>query len=94
MVKKDWKFRFFFVFKEDCKCESSEKMITGTIETMEFSGPISIEAKKYFYKKIGNCFTFFGDRKGDPLLILGPNWIKLLLNFFFFFMIFLMGKYI
>ena len=81
-----------FIDPNDIKLgESSEKMITGTIETMEFSGPISIEAKKYFYKKIGNCFTFFGDRKGDPLLILGPNWIKLLLIliatsiFFFYF---------
>lgn len=63
--------------------ESSEKMITGDIEPLNFedlSGPISIEAsKKYFYKKIGNCFTFFGDRKGDPLLILGPGWIIFLL---------------
>ena len=69
-----------FIDPKDIKLgESSEKMITGTIETMEFSGPISIESKQYFYKKIGNCFTFFGDRKGDPLIILGPNWIKFFL---------------
>ena len=73
-----------FIDPKDIKLgESSEKMITGSIEpidTEDFSGPISIEAsKKYFFKKIGNCFTFFGDRKGDPLLILGPDWIKFFL---------------
>ena len=37
--------------------------------------PISIErSKNYLYKKIGNCYTFFGDLYGDPKLIIGPHW--------------------
>ena len=37
--------------------------------------PISIEEKKtFFYKKIGNTYTFFGDIYGDPKLIIGPHW--------------------
>ena len=62
---------------------SSDNVVTGfitPIDSEDLTGPISIESsKKYFFKKIGNCFTFFGDRKGDPLLILGPDWIKFLL---------------
>ena len=30
--------------------------------------------KYYFYKKLGNCFSFFGNNNGDPLFIIGPNW--------------------
>ena len=37
--------------------------------------PISIEEKKtYFYKKLGNTYSFFGDIYGDPKLIIGPHW--------------------
>ena len=37
--------------------------------------PISIEQKKsYFYKKLGNTYSFFGDIHGDPKLIIGPHW--------------------
>ena len=30
--------------------------------------------KNYFYKKIGNSFSFFGNKNGDPLIVIGPNW--------------------
>ena len=37
--------------------------------------PISIEkTKSFFYKRIGNTYTFFGDIYGDPKLIIGPHW--------------------
>lgn len=62
---------------------TSDSVITGfisPIDSEDLTGPISIESsKKYFYKKIGNCYTFFGNRKGDPLLIVGPDWIKFIL---------------
>ena len=45
------------------------------ISTSDQLLPISIEEKKsYFYKKIGNCFSFFGDIYGDPKIIIGPHW--------------------
>ena len=28
----------------------------------------------YFYAKLGNTFTFFGDKYGSPLIVLGPQW--------------------
>ena len=58
-------------------------MITGSITPLnidDLSGPISIEtSKKYFSKKIGNCYSFFGNNRGDPLFIIGPDWIRFLL---------------
>ena len=30
--------------------------------------------KYYFFKRIGNSFSFFGNKFGDPLFIIGPNW--------------------
>ncbi len=35
----------------------------------------SIEQQQSFcYKKIGNTFCFFGDKFGNPLLVIGPHW--------------------
>ena len=28
----------------------------------------------YFYHKLGNCHAFFGNKFGDPLIIIGPQW--------------------
>ncbi len=74
---------------------SSENVISGSIGLMgleDLSGPISIEtSKKFFCKKIGNCFCFLGNRKGDPIFIIGPNWLifsiilSLVTIFFFLF---------
>ena len=30
--------------------------------------------KYYFYKTLGNSYSFFGNKYGDPLIIIGPNW--------------------
>lgn len=30
--------------------------------------------KKYCHHKVGNCNAFFGNEKGDPLFIIGPQW--------------------
>lgn len=34
---------------------------------------------KFFYKKVGNCYFFFGDDEGNPLFIIGNGWEKFLL---------------
>ena len=31
-------------------------------------------SNNYLYKKIGNSFSFFGNKYGDPLFIIGPDW--------------------
>ena len=52
--------------------------------------PINIEkSQSFYYKKIGKTFTFFGDKDGNPLLIIGPHYplfllFMLLLTFFYF----------
>ena len=28
----------------------------------------------YFYAKLGNTYTFFGDKDGSPLIVIGPHW--------------------
>ena len=79
---------------------ASENMISGTITPVnsdELSGPISIEtSKKYVYKRIGNCYAFLGNKKGDPTFIIGPNWFKFILFLFtitFFFLHFFRVKW-
>ena len=72
---------------------SSEKMITGSIASLDsedLSGPISIEVSKhYLYKKLGNCYSFLGNKKGDPLFIIGPDWKKFIYLFFAITVVFL-----
>jgi hypothetical protein len=40
--------------------------------------------KDYFYKKLGNTFSFFGDSNGYPLIIIGPHWYLFLSVIFYF----------
>ena len=49
--------------------------------------------KYYFYKKLGNCFSFFGNKNGDPLFIIGPNW-AFYVCFSFFISAFILYLYI
>ena len=61
--------------------------------------PISIDQKQnYFYKKIGNTYSFFGDIYGNPRIIIGPQWLLYAFVTFcftlgFFSMIIFFGKY-
>ena len=61
--------------------------------------PISIEKnQKYFFKKLGNTYSFFGDIYGNPKIIIGPHWhlYVLVLSLFsigFFFEIYSLSKY-
>ena len=37
-------------------------------------GILNRKLSEYFYKKIGNTYTFFGDKDGSPLIVIGPHW--------------------
>ena len=37
-------------------------------------GILNQKLSKYFYKRIGNTYTFFGDKDGSPLIVIGPHW--------------------
>ena len=52
----------------------NEEEPTNIIDSAQLL-PISIEqSKTFFYKKIGNTHTFFGDIYGNPKLIIGPHY--------------------
>ncbi len=40
---------------------------------------IEKNSNKFFYKKKGNTFQFFGKSNGDPLIIIGPHWYMIIL---------------
>ena len=78
----------------------SDNIISGSIglkDSEELTGPISIEASKQFFcKRIGNCFGFLGNRKGDPIFIIGPGWLIFSIILFFvtfFFLLFMNIKW-
>ena len=63
---------------------------------------IEKNSNKFFYKKKGNTFQFFGKSNGDPLIIIGPHWYMIILvlilityifnsilDFIFYFLIFI-----
>lgn len=66
----------------DIQLSMPTNVISGTISPInldELSGPISIEpSKNYFFRKLGNSFSFLGNSKADPILIIGPEWKKFL----------------
>jgi hypothetical protein len=37
-------------------------------------GILNRKLSKYFYMRLGNTFTFFGDNDGSPLIVIGPHW--------------------
>ena len=62
------------------KISTEEETINSENSTSEYISvninPISIEkSSNFFYLKIGHSYSFFGDRNGDPLIIIGPNYI-------------------
>ena len=60
--------------------------------------PILIDQRQnYFYKKLGNTYSFFGDVYGNPRIIIGPHWhlyaiVLFFFSFFYFVIIYFLGK--
>ena len=62
------------------KISTEDESINSQNSTTEYISvninPILIEkSSNFFYLKIGHSYSFFGDRNGDPLIIIGPNYI-------------------
>ena len=52
-----------------------QRQITNfDINNIEQAKTNNILNKSYFYHKLGNCHAFFGNKFGDPLIIIGPQW--------------------
>ena len=59
---------------------TKEKTISSSFDLDFNINPINIEkSQSFYYKKIGKTFTFFGDKDGNPLLIIGPHYPLFLL---------------
>jgi hypothetical protein len=62
----------------DMEIEKENVITTSTTENNEFNiNPIIIQNSKhssYIFKKLGNTFSFFADKNGNPLFIIGPHW--------------------
>ena len=62
--------------------------------------PIAIEERKtFFFKKLGNTYSFFGDIYGNPKLIIGPHWplylvVTVLFSLGTYFVYSYLGKYL
>ena len=53
---------------------TKEQIISSSNYDFQAS-PITIDKSEAFcFRKIGNMLTFFGDRNGDPLIMIGPHW--------------------
>ena len=49
--------------------------------------------KGYWHHKLGNCYSFIADKKGNPLIIIGSKWyiyiiVSLIMQFSMWFFIF------
>ena len=52
-----------------------QRQITNfDVNNVEQAKTNNILNKSYFYHKLGNCHAFFGNKFGDPLIIIGPQW--------------------
>ena len=59
---------------------TKEETISSSFDLDFNINPINIEkSQSFYYKKIGKTFTFFGDKDGNPLLIIGPHYPLFLL---------------
>ena len=62
----------------DLEIEKENVITTISTDNNEFNiNPIIINNTKYtsyIFKRLGNTFSFFADKNGDPLFIIGPHW--------------------
>ena len=57
--------------------DTSQSQNTGmklTPTELYFETSLNTESLGYFYKKIGKVYAFFGNKDGDPILMIGPQW--------------------
>ncbi len=76
------------------KISTEDESINSQNSTTEYISvninPILIEkSSNFFYLKIGHSYSFFGDRNGDPLIIIGPNYLVFIGLFSFITFIFI-----
>lgn len=66
-----------------------ERSSDNNLETIDLEHSTNVDSPKemyfeteepssnnhFYYKRLGNCFAFFSNKNGDPLLIIGPHCI-------------------
>ena len=57
----------------DIDCDSSPSTNEDD-RNFKRTGNLTSPKPYYFYKKLGNTYTFFGDKDGSPYIVIGPHW--------------------
>ena len=78
--------------KEELIIDNENAILNNDIMIRNHSlgqGVLNRKISKFFFRKFGNTFTFFGDKEGSPLIVIGPHW-----PIFLFVFLFVVGGYI
>jgi len=68
---------------KDNKLIPTNNFYSSNIFTLNIDSSLLEKPSKFFYRKKGNTFQFFGNSNGDPLIIIGPQWFMIIgLTFF------------
>ena len=52
--------------------DNQNDIIDSSIESKK--GLLTVVKPHYIYLKLGNTYTFFGDKDGSPYIVIGPHW--------------------
>jgi hypothetical protein len=68
---------------KDNKLIPTNSFYSSNIFTLNIDSSLLEKPSKYFYRKKGNTYQFFGNSNGDPFIIIGPQWFMIIgLTFF------------
>lgn len=54
--------------------EKKEQKLSKSKQTQNSKNSQKIQSNSFFFRKIGNTFSFFGNNHGDPIIMIGPHW--------------------
>ena len=63
---------------KDNKLIPTNSFYSSNIFTLNIDSSLLEKPSKYFYRKKGNTYQFFGNSNGDPLIISGPQWFMII----------------
>ena len=63
---------------KDNKLIPTNSFYSSNIFTLNIDSSLLEKPSKYFYRKKGNTYQFFGNSNGDPLIIIGPQWFMII----------------
>ena len=58
----------------DNEIQISQNEVTQNYTDNYNKGLLTLQKPYYFYLRLGNTYTFFGDKDGSPYIVIGPHW--------------------